>query len=134
MATRHGLNAILYMGPNSGSASAVAETHGLNMNVDTDFAEDSSQGDSWKTYLVGLNDFKLEIDKWYDNSTGVLLNASINKTLMKFYLYPDRADSTIYFYGTNYIGGGGLNAPINAAIDQKFTLVANSQPVYVGPS
>lgn len=131
MATRHGLNSILYLGATN--ASAVAESHGIKVNVDTDFAEDSAQGDVWKTSLPGLSTFGFEIQKWYDNANHTLLDAVIAKTLQKFYFYPDRADATVYAYGTGYLGGGGFDSQINATIDQAYKFEPSGQPVYVHP-
>lgn len=131
MATRHGLQAAIYMG--SSVAIPVAETHGISVSVDTDFAEDSAQGDSWKTYIAGLNDFTVEISKWFDSAEKALINAVINKTVMKFYFYPDRTDNTNYVYGTGYVGGGGFDAPIDGIVDQTYRLVAYSQPTVVAP-
>lgn len=128
--TKHGVKSRIYMG--TGTAIPIAETHGLNVTVETDFAEDSSQGDSWKTYLAGLSDFKVEISKWYDEATNVLLFGVINRSTFKFYFYPDASDNTTYMYGTAQLGGGGFDAQINGVVDQSYTLVAVSQPTLIG--
>lgn len=131
MSTYHGVNARIYMG--ASVAVPVAETHGMNMNFETDFAEDSSQGDSFKTYLAGLADFTLEINKWYDNTESTLLDAVINRTVLKFYFYPNAADSTVYIYGTGQLGGGGFNTTMSDPVDQTYQFRANSQPTYRHP-
>jgi hypothetical protein len=115
------------------NASPVAETHGMNLSFDTDFAEDSSQGDIFKTYLPGLSDFSLEINKWYDSADATLIDAAINRTVLKFYFYPDAADSTVYIYGTGVLGGGGFDAPIDNIVDQTYQFRASSQPTYHHP-
>lgn len=131
MATKHGVNARIYMGPTT--PIPVAETHGINLGFDTDFAEDSSQGDSFKTYLAGLSDFTMEINKWYDSAEATLLDAVIARTIMKFYFYPDAADATVYVYGTGQLGGGGFNAGIGDVVDQTYQFRANAQPTYKHP-
>jgi hypothetical protein len=131
MATKHGVNARFYAG--ASVAIPIAETHGMNLNFDTDFAEDSSQGDSFKTYLPGLSDFTLEINKWYDSADATLLDAVINRTDLKFYFYPDAADATVYVYGSGKVGGGGFNAPIDNIVDQTYQFRASSQPTYKHP-
>ncbi len=133
MATVHGLNAILYLGATN--AAPVTEIHNISLTTDTDFAEDSSMGDTWKTYLAGLSDFQLDFDKWFDDATGggSLLQAVINRTVQKFYFYPSRLTSTIYVYGTAYVGGGGFEAGMDGAIDQSYSLRSISQPTVIHP-
>jgi hypothetical protein len=130
MATKHGVNARIYMG--ASTAIPITETHGMNLGFDTDFAEDSSQGDSFKTYLPGLSDFTLEINR-YDSAESTLLNAVIARTTLKFYFYPDANDATVYVYGTGTLGGGGFDAPIDNIVDQTYQFRAAAQPTYVHP-
>jgi hypothetical protein len=131
MATKHGVNARLYAG--ASTAIPITETHNLDMGFSTDFAEDSSQGDSFKTYLPGLSDFTFKIDKWYDSAESVLLSAVIARTSMKFYFYPDAADATVYIYGTGTFGGGGFKAGIGDIVDQSYEFRASAQPTYQHP-
>jgi hypothetical protein len=131
MATKHGVNARIYLG--ASTAIPVAETHGMSLGFDTDFAEDSAQGDSFKTYLPGLADFTLEINKWYDSAEYVLLDAVIARTTLKFYFYPDASDNTVYVYGTGTLGGGGFDAPIDNIVDQTYSFRAAAQPTFKHP-
>lgn len=131
MATKHGVNARLYVG--TGVAVAVAETHGWNMSFETQTAEDSSQGDSFVTRKAGLTDFSLEFDKWFDTAESMLLDAVINRTAVKYYAYPDAADATIYVYGNGTLGGGGFDAPIDNIVDQSYSLFPSDQPTYKHP-
>ncbi len=131
MATKHGVNARLYLG--ASVPIPVTETHNLDLGFSTDFAEDSSQGDSFKTYLAGLADFTLKIDRWYDSAESVLLDAVIARTTLKFYFYPDAADNTVYVYGSGQLGGGGFKAGIGDVVDQSYEFRASSQPTYKHP-
>lgn len=135
MATKHGINAGLYMGPNSGVAVPITETTEITIEIDTDFASDAAQGDSWDTSLPGLSTFSLTFTKHYDSAAGgqTLLQAVRDRTLQKFYAYPDRSDNTVYVYGTGYLGGGGLNMGMGDVIDQEFSLEPSSQPTIVAP-
>ncbi len=130
---KHGVNSRIYVGATN--ASPISGTHGLKVTVDTDFAEQSAQGDVWKTRLPGLSDFSVEISKWYDSLTAgaILVDAVIARTLEKFYYYPDAADNTNYVYGTAYIGGGGYDSPIGGIVDQSYKLIPTSQPTVVHP-
>jgi len=131
MATKHGVNSRIYMGATT--PIPVTETHNIDISFDTDFAEDSSQGDSFKTYLAGLADFTMSIDRWYDSAESTLLDAVIARTVMKFYAYPDAADATVYVYGTGQLGGGGFKMGIGDVVDQGYQFRANSQPTYKHP-
>lgn len=133
MATKHGVNAAVYLGATT--AIPISETHGISVSVETDFAEDSSQGDTWKTSLPGLSSFSFEFEHWFDSAVGggALLAAVIARTVQKFYFYPDRADATVYAYGTGYLGGGGFDAPMDDIVNQTFTLEPSGQPSVVHP-
>lgn len=131
MATKHGVNSRIYMGATT--PIPVTETHNIDISFDTDFAEDSSQGDSFKTYLAGLADFTMAIDRWYDSAEYVLLDAVIARTTLKFYFYPDAADATVYLYGSGQLGGGGFKAGIGDVVDQSYQFRATSQPTFKHP-
>ncbi len=128
MATKHGVNARVYLGATT--AIPIAETHNLDMSFNTDFAEDSSQGDSFKTFLPGLSEATFKIDKWYDSAAHTLLDAVIARTSLNAYFYPDAADNTVYVYGTGTIGGGGFKAGIGDIVDQSYDFRFSSQPTY----
>jgi hypothetical protein len=131
MSTKHGVNSRIYMGATT--PIPVTETHNIDISFDTDFAEDSSQGDSFKTYLAGLADFTMAIDRWYDSAEYVLLDAVIARTVLKFYFYPDAADATVYLYGTGQLGGGGFKAGIGDVVDQSYQFRASAQPTFKHP-
>lgn len=131
MATKHGVNSRLYLG--AATPIPVTETHNIDISFDTDFAEDSSQGDSFKSYLAGLADFTMSIDRWYDSAEYVLLDAVIARTVLKFYFYPDAADATVYLYGTGQLGGGGFKAGIGDVVDQSYQFRASAQPTFKHP-
>lgn len=133
--TVHGVESILYIGPNSGSAFVYEETRSINVSAETDFADDGAQGDTWKTSLPGRSTFSMEIETNYDAATGGgrLLKNVIARDLMKFYFYPSRLTATIYVYGTGYLGGGGFNTSMDDSITQTYTLEPSGQPAYVHP-
>jgi hypothetical protein len=133
MATKAGTNAIIYLGATN--ASAITETFNLSVEVSTDTAEDTAHGDTWRTRIPTLSDFTLEMEKHHDFAAGggALITAVINRTLQKYYLYPDRADATIYWYGTAYLAGGGMSLGLEDVIDSSFSVIPVSQPALVHP-
>jgi hypothetical protein len=133
MATKAGTNAGIYLGTTN--AAIVPETFDLSIDVTTDFAEDSAHGDTWRTFIPTLSTFEMSIGKHFDSAAGggQLQSWAISRTELKYYLYPDRSDSTVYFYGTCYLGGGGLTMGLEDVIDSTFTAQPISQPTYVHP-
>lgn len=133
MATDVGTNAIIYLG--STNASPITETFDLSIETSTDTADDSSQGDVWRTFIPTLSTFDMTVNKHFDNAAGggSLQTFVINRTVLKYYLYPNRTSSTIYWYGTCYLGGGGMSMTLEDVIDSTFKAIPISQPTYVHP-
>lgn len=106
---------------------AVNKTHGLNLSLSTDFSEDTSHGDTLKSYIPGLQDFQLTINAWYDTAYAVLETMSKNKTSEYFQLYPDFADTLNYYRGQCYVGLDGLPLDLGNTADLTFTsTIANA--------
>jgi hypothetical protein len=133
MATDVGTNAIIYLGTTN--ASPITETFDLSIETTTDFADDSAHGDVWRTFIPTLSTFEMTINKHFDNaaSGGQLQTWVISRTVLKYYLYPNRTSSTIYWYGTCYLGGGGMSMTLEDVIDSTFQAQPISQPSYVHP-
>lgn len=132
MATKTGRLGVLYWGATT--AVPVAETHGdFELSLDTEYHEDTSHGDSFRTRIPGLSDFSLTVEKWFDTAYHTMIDAAIAKTTGKFYLYPDRTDATIYWSGTNYWGLNSYVIPLEGIVNESYTLTPASQPVYTHP-
>lgn len=133
MGTAAATNAVIYLG--EAAASPVTETFDISANVTSDTAEDTAHGDTWRTRIPTLNDFEIALSKHWDDAAGggQIVQWVINRTVLRYYLYPVRTTATIYWYGTARVGGGGLTLGLEDVIDQEFTLYPVSQPVYVHP-
>ena len=119
MAKSHGKNGVIYLG--ASTAVAVAETKGEDLSLGTDFADSTPQGSTFKQYMPGLRDFKIKLDKFYDDAYFTMIDAALNDTPLKFYFYADRNTTGNYFYGQVYVpdwrrqhgvverGSGGCN-------------------------
>lgn len=101
----------------------VTKTHGFKLNLSTDFSEDTSHGDSFKSYLPGLQDFKGTLDAWYDTAQSVLESASKNKTSYYFLVYPDYSDSVNYYRGQCYFGLDELELSLGNTAGFSYTMV-----------
>lgn len=132
MATKHGRNAVLYWGQNT--AVPVAETHDdITANLEPDYAEDTAHGDNFKTRIPGALDFQLQFRSWFDTAYHTLMDDAIAKTVGRWYWYPDRTDSTIYWYGTGYLGMTEYATPMAGIVDTGFTVTPATQPTYKHP-
>jgi hypothetical protein len=133
MGTLAGTNAVIYLGTTN--AAAITETYDLSIETSTDTAEDSAHGDSWRTFIPTLSTFDLTVNKHFDDATGggQLQTWAISRTQLKYYLYPTRAAATVYWYGTCYLGGGGMSMTLEDVIDSTFKAIPISQPSYVHP-
>lgn len=135
MATASATQAILYIGPNSGAASSVSETTAMEVSISTDTVEDTAHGDTFRTYLLTLSDFELSFTRNYDDSAGggAVQKYVIDRTLLKFYVYPVRTTATIYWYGTGYLTGGGMTLGLEDVIASEFSLTPAGAIGYIHP-
>lgn len=103
MARIHGRRGRLYVDQSSGAAAAATPVAFLNswsIAFETDKVEITAFDDTNKTYLSGLPDASGDFGGFYDDSTNQLYDAAIDGAARKFYLYPDLATSSKYWYGT----------------------------------
>lgn len=128
MATKNTRNArMLISSTLAAPYTVVSKTNGLSLNLATDFSEDTAHGDSFKSYIPGLQDFKATLKSWYDTAFTTLESASKNKTSYYFLIYPDYSDSVNYYRGQCYFGLDELNLDIGNTAALSFTVtIANA--------
>ena len=128
MATKNTRNArLLLCATLSGTYVAVNKTHGLKLNLTTDFSEDTAHSDSFKSYLPGLQDFKATIMAWYDTAYTTLESMSKNKVSEYFTLYPDFSDTLNYYRGQMYVGLDELDVDLGNTAGFNYTgVIANA--------
>lgn len=142
--TLHGKNSRLYMGVTTASPlikSNNVATQKWELQMGVDFAEDTSQGDTFKTFIPGLPDFSGSLDLFYQDiaSAGAiqfaLIDAAIAGTAVKFYAYPGAgaAVTTVYFYGSAYLSLKSLPADIGGLVMASFDLKAAGVITYQHP-
>jgi len=133
MATAASTNAQLYLGVTN--ASPIPETFDLSIETTTDTAEDTSHGDVWRTFIPTLSSFEISIGAhlYMAAGGGALTAWAIARTVLKFYLYPDRNTTTVYWHGSIRLGAGGTSLGLEDVIDNTFTGIPASVPAYVHP-
>jgi hypothetical protein len=125
---RSGHLGVIYIG--SATAVPVGETHDdFDLGLETDMQEDTAHGDAFRTRVPGLRDFTLGFQKWNVATEVDLLDYAEDRTVVKFYLYPDRTDNTVHWSGTGYVMLDGFTIPLEGIVNETYTLVPASQPI-----
>lgn len=106
-----------------GTYVRITKSHGLKLNVPTDFAEGTGHGDGFKEYTPGLQDFKATVLAWYDTAYTTLEAMSVNKTSEYFQIYFDFADTLNYYRGQCYFGQDEVNLDIGNTAGMGYTAV-----------
>lgn len=124
MGTKNTRNAGLYLSATlGGTYTKISKTHGLKLSLKTDFSEDTSYGDTFKSQIPGLQDFSVTLMRWYETATTALESLSINKTSEYFMIYPDVSDTVNYYRGQAYFGLDELNLSLGNTADMSYTMV-----------
>lgn len=104
----------------TGGVSSVATPIGFltdwNFNAVTDKVDVTAMGDANKTYVAGLPDATGDFNGWYDFFTPQTYVAASDGIPRNFYLYPNSANATDYFYGTilpDFAASGGVSAAVS---------------------
>lgn len=106
-----------------GTYVAVAGAHGYKENVPTDFSDASVYGDSFKSYIPGMQDYKGTLMRWYDTADATVEKMSKSKTSEYFTFYPDFADSLNYTRGQIFLGQDESDHDLGKTAVQKYTAV-----------
>lgn len=122
MATTHGKSSRIYLG--TSTATPIAETTEISVNFGADYADDSAQGDTNRSYKPGLFDFEGSISGWYDTASDTLLTAALAGTQQKMYFYPSVNNSLQYFYGDVFVTLDDLTGSLSDIVGANFSLRA----------
>lgn len=121
MPREHGRAGVVYMGlTQSGGVSAAASPVTFltdwTVNRNTDKVDVTAFGDQNKVYVAGLPDASGDFSGWYDSGTAQTYTAAGDGVPRNFYLYPNSAVATDYFYGTilpDFSAAGGVTAAVS---------------------
>lgn len=116
MSAIHGAGAVIYLSSSTaGAATLLAEQTDYSIELDADLQDASALGSSWGTSVKGLNKWSGSASGNFDTASKLLWDAGISVTAVKFYLYPNSAAPTLYYYGMVFVKlgkviAGGVNA------------------------
>ena len=117
MATLHTKNAIVYLQGSGTEAQTLTEAGDFSIDIDYDLEVDSVFGDTWETKQKGFLRWSGSIGGNFDTAQSLLFDAISQTSARKMYVYPDRATTARYYYGTCW-PKLGTTLPIGVA---KFT-------------
>lgn len=146
--TLHGRNSRFYIGvgatlaapiPKASSNGTAVSKYELALGVD--FAEDTAQGDVFKTYVPGLPDFSGSMDMFYQDivTAGALQHALIDAAaagaLCRFYAYPGAGAgiTSVFHSGFIYLSLKGLPSDVGGLIMASFDIKAGGAISYTHP-
>jgi hypothetical protein len=101
MARKHGRNGRLYVAiASAGVAEPITFLRDWSINFAVDNVDVTAFGDTNKVYVAGLPDASGSFSGFYDDATAQLFTAATDGVARAFYLYPDTASTTKYWFGT----------------------------------
>lgn len=104
------------------SANAIAEIRSYTITETGDTIENSSMGDSSRTYLAGLKTFSGSIDCWWDETdTNGQLALDVGSTVT-INIYPEGSTSgDTYYTGSVIVTGKTITASFDGMVEASFT-------------
>ena len=118
MATHLGKEGTVQVGSN-----AIAEIRGFSIDETIDTVEDTSMGDSSKTYLASIKDFSGTVDVLYDETdtngqTALSLGASVTLNFA-----PEGTDSgDVKLTGTAIVTGKSVTSSFDGLVESTITV------------
>ena len=127
-----GRNAVIYMAPTTAAAaSLITYQNSWSLEFTTDKIEVTSFGDSTKTYVAGIADATGQFAGFYDDASAQTYTAAIDGLSRRFYLYPNSALTTQYFFGTIF-ADMTINADVAGAVQVSATWNAATPMAKIG--
>tara|TARA_Y100000114_G_scaffold100147_1_gene93326 strand:- start:3206 stop:3592 length:387 start_codon:yes stop_codon:yes gene_type:complete len=103
-----------------GSAT-LGEIRSFNLNITTDVIEDTSMGDSFRSFKAGLSQFTADLEVFFDE-TDAAQNALDPAAQLTLELYPEGAESgDTYFTGTVIVTSKTVTSTVDGMVEASFT-------------
>ena len=102
-------------------ANAVAEIRSFNVDQSGDTIEDTTMGDSARTYLAGLTNWSGSIDTYWDETDTSGQGALAVGSSITINWYPEGATSgDTYFTGTALVTSKGLASTFDGMVECSY--------------
>ena len=116
MATHAGSEGLVKVGGNT-----LAEVRSFTLDISGEVIEDTSMGDSYRSYKAGLGTYTASVECFFDE-TDTAQNALDVGSSLTLELYPEGAASgDTYFTGTVIVTGKSVNSSFDGMVEVAFT-------------
>ena len=117
MATHIGNEGTVKVGSN-----AVAEIRSFSVATSADTAEDTSMGDSWRTYKTTLKGWSGSVDCFWDETDTTGQGALVDGAEVTLNLYPEGSTTgDKYYSGLAIITGTTINSSFDGLVEASFS-------------
>jgi predicted secreted protein len=104
-------------------ANAIAEIRSYTISETGDTIEDSSMGDSSRTYKAGLKTFTASVECFWDETDTTGQGSFDVGSTVTLNVYPEGATTgDIYYTGSAIVTGKTVNATFDGMVEASFTL------------
>ena len=118
MATHLGKEGTVQVGSN-----AIAEIRGFSIDETIDVVEDTSMGDSSKTYLASIKDFSGSVDVLYDETdTNGQTALSIGASVTLNFAPEGTASGDVKLTGTAIVTGKSITSSFDGLVESTITV------------
>lgn len=116
MATHTGSEGTVKIG-----SATLGEIRSFNLNITTDVIEDTSMGDTFRSFKSGLSQFTADLEVFFDE-TDAAQNALDPAAQLTLELYPEGASSgDTYFTGTVIVTSKTITSTVDGMVEASFT-------------
>jgi predicted secreted protein len=119
MASYEGSNGAVKLLDGTGTLTAVAQVRTWSITVARDTVEDTSMGDSYRTYKKGLQNWSGTMDIVYDDTTSSEVNSAVSPdtdTVITGEFYPDASVVTTKFAGELIVTSFAITASYDGLV------------------
>ena len=117
MATHTGSEGTVKVGTN-----AIAEIRSFSIEETADTAEDTTMGDSWRTYKTTLKSWSGSVDVFWDETDTTGQGALVNGAEVTINAYPEGATTgDKYLSGTAIVTGVTINSSFDGLVEASFS-------------
>ena len=108
------------------SANVIAEVRSWSIAEAGDTIEDSTMGDSWRTFKAGLKGWSGSIECWWDETDTTGQGALTTGAEVTLNLYPEGNTSTNTFYsGLAIVTSIDRSASLDGMVEASFSFTGN---------
>jgi len=116
MATHTGSEGTVKIG-----ANVVAEIRSFSIDVTADTAEDTTMGDSWRTFKTTLKGWSGSLDCFWDETDTTGQGAIVDGAEITLNVYPEGATTgDKYYTGTVIVTGTTINSSFDGLVEASF--------------